>query len=293
MTTVGIAGTARAEDPPAPATAPAGPDLVLLKNGGMLRGTISELVPGETVTIVTAAGKTREIPMSDVSYAGPADKAPTGIETKEPEPREEPETKDQEEAGTDDEDKDDEDEPKPYVTVYAKRAKLQLESKPEGLTFYREAASAEGTGSGSAAGYERLCTAPCKIALPAGTETLAISDADGVPRKARPVTLRPTDTVVRGYFESRSSERTFGWILLAATVGASGYLVYDSFKTEQLCGNSVCVEASSVSAGELAAGLIVLGAGIPVGIYFGVLPDKAHVEVAARPARGVSLTGSF
>src|SRR5688572_477116 len=67
---------ARAEEPAAAAPAVSAPDVVRLKNGGLLRGTISELVPGQTVTIVTASGKTRELPMAEVDYAGPADKDP-------------------------------------------------------------------------------------------------------------------------------------------------------------------------------------------------------------------------
>ena len=54
--------------PPAPessgeapvAPAPSAPDLVRLKNGGLLRGTISESVPGEYVTIVLITGDTTD-----------------------------------------------------------------------------------------------------------------------------------------------------------------------------------------------------------------------------------------
>src|SRR5262245_37595241 len=52
------------------------PDVVLLKNGGMLRGTISELVPGEFVAITIGSGEVRKLPMSDVRYAGPASQMP-------------------------------------------------------------------------------------------------------------------------------------------------------------------------------------------------------------------------
>src|SRR5688572_540615 len=52
------------------------PDIVRLRNGGMLRGTIVELKPGETVEILLLNGETRKIPMADVEYAGPAETPP-------------------------------------------------------------------------------------------------------------------------------------------------------------------------------------------------------------------------
>jgi hypothetical protein len=57
-------------------TAPTGlvnvnaPDVVRLKNGGLLRGTISELVPGDFVSIVLITGESRKVPYADVQYAG-------------------------------------------------------------------------------------------------------------------------------------------------------------------------------------------------------------------------------
>jgi hypothetical protein len=51
--------------------APAAPDAVKLKNGGLLRGTISELIPGKSVVLITATGEVRTIPMEEVEYAGP------------------------------------------------------------------------------------------------------------------------------------------------------------------------------------------------------------------------------
>lgn len=56
---------------PAPATAPAAmPDIVVLKDGSMLRGTIVELDKQKEVTIQLPTGKTRTIAMSEVTYAG-------------------------------------------------------------------------------------------------------------------------------------------------------------------------------------------------------------------------------
>ncbi|MDH5676939.1 MAG: hypothetical protein OEZ06_32785, partial [Myxococcales bacterium] len=65
----------QAEAAPVAPSAPA--DLVLLKNGGLVRGTISELVPAEKVVIVTITGEARSYPMAEVEYAGPASGAPS------------------------------------------------------------------------------------------------------------------------------------------------------------------------------------------------------------------------
>src|SRR4051812_43719691 len=46
------------------------PDIVRLKDGGMVRGVIDEKVPGEYVVITTPSGSSRRFPWSDVSYAG-------------------------------------------------------------------------------------------------------------------------------------------------------------------------------------------------------------------------------
>lgn len=60
-----------APDPPSAPSAPSAPDIVRLKTGGLIRGTISELVPGDYVMVVTVAGHTRTLAMADVEYAGP------------------------------------------------------------------------------------------------------------------------------------------------------------------------------------------------------------------------------
>lgn len=78
-----MAGSALAQEPPpatapAPASAPsaAAPDIVMLRSGGLVRGTISELEPGVKVVILTMTGEEKTFPMSDVRYAGAASEAP-------------------------------------------------------------------------------------------------------------------------------------------------------------------------------------------------------------------------
>ena len=54
----------------------AAPDIVRKKDGGILRGTIEEMVPKGEVKIVLPSGEKRSIPMSEVDFAGPASDAP-------------------------------------------------------------------------------------------------------------------------------------------------------------------------------------------------------------------------
>lgn len=51
----------------------AGPptDVVRLKNGGMVRGSIIELAPSSFVVVELKNGETRRFEMSEVEYAGP------------------------------------------------------------------------------------------------------------------------------------------------------------------------------------------------------------------------------
>src|SRR4051794_21414836 len=75
-------GLALAEPPPAPAPsvapkpAPASPasppDVVKLKDGSLLRGTIVELKAKEFVQIQLLTGEVRRLGMDQVEYAGPA-----------------------------------------------------------------------------------------------------------------------------------------------------------------------------------------------------------------------------
>src|SRR5579883_414389 len=47
-------------------------DEVHLKDGSVFRGTITERVPRDHVDLLTPNGQTRRFPMSEVTYAGPA-----------------------------------------------------------------------------------------------------------------------------------------------------------------------------------------------------------------------------
>lgn len=235
-----------------PAAAPAAPDLVRLKNGGLVRGTISELVPGETVTIVTLTGEARKFPMAEVTYAGAAadehgTSATPAAATAAPAPT--PNTVSQPVSS----------EPvQPYATVDAQAAHVHLVSEPPGLVFARQAASIRGRSA-----YARLCATPCDITLPAGTETLSIGPADGAAYKVENVSLPAGKSEVRATYVSRRSTRITGWLVMGA--GLAG-------------GTAILFLSDGDSKGAKIAGWLVGLGGLGLGIGLAVVSDKSTIE---------------
>jgi hypothetical protein len=278
-------------------------DIVRLKNGGLLRGTISELIPGESVTLVTVTGKVKEFRMDEVAYAGPAAEDPKAKRDAEPEPKpERPERRDRD----DDDDRGGE-RVRPYVTVDGELARLKLESDPPGATFFRQSATAEarsGWATARAVGYERLCTAPCNVSMPAGTEVLALSFDRETPREAKPVTLPAGRSTVTGSLDSRAGLRTAGWLIAVGSLAAGSVLVVTSFGDEQTCTSyGGCYDSPQIDLVPFTAGLVILGAGIPIGIMLGVQRDGAKIDVEEERDRdlprrtqaspGLTLNGKF
>jgi hypothetical protein len=189
------------------------PDLVRLKNGGMVRGTIVELVPGKEVTLVDVAGQTRKLPMSDVSYAGPAAGEPTAAPAV------------------------------PAPTPTAAPAPPLMEAPPTGvrllatepnLTFHVLSGSSQGVGMGMAGSrpvvvgfeanhYDRLCTAPCTAALAPGSYTLALSQPDGALVAAPALTINGHEQLT-GTYTSHTGARV-GVFLASIAVMGLGALV--------------------------------------------------------------------
>ncbi len=251
------------------------PDLVRLKSGGLLRGTIAELVPGDTVTVVTVSGQTRTFPMAEVEYAGPASEAPNKA-SKPSEAAPAPAPAPPSEGRT-----------KPYVTVNAADAHLHLESAPAGLTFHRQSGSATAVTYGKyggvteAAAYDRLCTAPCDITVPAGTETLALSQPDGSPTAAEPVTFPAGKSRLVGTLESRTGTRVGGIVLAVASLGAGLAMILPS----------VSSDSEKLNVPLIIGGSAVAIGGFSIGLYLGRTPDKATVTVAGATPPLPRVTG--
>jgi hypothetical protein len=246
-------------------------DLVRLKGGSLIRGVIIELLKGESVTITSASGKTRTFPMAEVEYAGPASEDP-GTET----PVATSKKREPKRVHAAAERDTDENESKPYVTVHSNEARLWLRSNPPNLTFHRHSATAVGV-----KGFSRICTAPCEVSLPAGTETLGLSGEDQKVVEVDPVTIPEGNHELRGKFVDRSGFRIAGAVIFfGGIVTATALVLSDTEK-------------------NLNTGLALIGVSA-LGGCLGFVPDTAEIEVApsevarARPrAPGVRYTTLF
>jgi hypothetical protein len=291
-------GAAPAPTPSAPAAKAPPPDatpadVVRLKNGGLLRGNISELVPGGTVTIVTMTGGTRTFNMSEVAYAGPAAQDPQAAPAQAPAAAPPPPAP-----------------PQPYVTVHAAEARIQFHSVEEDTTFYRRSGAAYAEGhygwarvSSVAKGYERICTAPCEASLPSGRETIAFGhDNDDEPKELDSVTLPPGNSLVSLSFKDRGGVRTAGVVTMVAGA-ALGVTLLALLYVDQKDGCHGCDNDARATRDTI----YLLGGGAAFGIAFGVgiplirVKDKPTLDVspsdsAARrldQARGLTFSGTF
>ena len=232
------------------------PDIVRLKNGGLVRGTISELVPDERVEIVTAGGKTRSYPMSDVAYAGPASEEPKEANAADPGAS----------AATDD------DTPRPMVTVRAGESNVEFRSEGAPLTLHRQDSTAIAVGPGGAAvaaGFTEICTAPCSATIASGTHTLALSRKSGqVPVRAEPITLPEGDVTLTGQFKSRAGVRWAG--VGVASVGLVGGMLLLLSQTS----------SGDLEGGGIAGSVALMSGGVVVGTLMMVVRDKVDLEMS-------------
>jgi hypothetical protein len=139
-------GGSAAQDRPSSASSlaanPVPPDVVRLKDGGMVRGTIIELVPNGSVRIQLPDGQTRTFAVADTTYAGSDSAEGHGARSSAAPAI------------------------APYATIHAQNAKLALEGAQPNLTFHLETSSAQIAAPGAgptAVGFTRLCTAPCSV----------------------------------------------------------------------------------------------------------------------------------
>ncbi len=235
---------------------------MLLNNGAMYRGTISELVPGDHVVILVVGGDKKTFPIGDVKYAGPASNMPTVESAPPPEPAPAPDTAQPVGPPPTQDGK-----AKPMVTVHAREARLQLVSTPPGITFQRRTGSAiavGGNGSAIATGYDDLCTAPCDVSIPAGTYTIALAKTGGSSVEAEPVVIPAGESTVRGEYVSKSGTRTAGLVVMVIGEAA---------------GLGIIAAGDVHSDSTFILGLGVMGVGLGVGLALMYQSDKAVITV--------------
>jgi hypothetical protein len=284
--------------PRAYSPAPAAPDVVRLKNGGLLRGTISELVPGESVVLVTATGEVRRFAMRDVEYAGPA----AGLPGAAPSAPAAPSTPAAPAApgatvgGLS---------PAPRAVRSDGRAEVRVTTDAPELTLHQRVAADVTTGAavgfgfgfgggGAASGvsvtpyasrgatYTPLCMAPCTLAMSPGVYYLAVSQADGLPvGDNRPVTITPDTTTIRTEFESYAGVRTAGYLVGGATfLGGAALSVWAVTTGASECAdsNTGCTVPEDKVGPAIAGAVIVLG-GALASYIMGSIEDDVTVVV--------------
>jgi hypothetical protein len=239
----------------APASTP--PDVVRLKSGGMVRGTIITALSGEPVVIRLPDGTERRFEAAEVVYAGPAE---ASAQAAPPSPADAPAR-----AG---------------ATVHTGEARLTLAGAQPNLTFHvksRESwVSGHGGGSsgryfaGRVVDYARLCTAPCEATLPAGSYRFGLSSNEGPVVETNAVTLRGNERLV-GRYESKGHLRTTG-----AVIGIAGLVIGAALAV---------VPLATADSGEIPIVLPMIGTGVIIlGGFVTIpmlgIPDSAKVDVA-------------
>ena len=177
------------------------PDVVETVDGGIVRGTIVENVPGDHVTIQLVTGEIRVLPAGSVLRVtmGAAAPPPAAIMAPLPPPVD------------------------PGVT-------LHVTGTSPGLMLHRLTATATvtvwtGNGVGGALidQFEPICAAPCDATVPPGTYTMGISSDGGTPRRAGHAAFNvDRDLSLQMEYESREGIRIGGWFIFG--VGTAAFL---------------------------------------------------------------------
>ncbi len=255
------------------------PDIVRLRDGGMVRGTISELAPGGDVVIVTIAGEARRFAMRDVAFAGPvASDSPAPPAA--PLPAAAPSA------------------PVPPVDA---RVAVSVVASEKDLTVHERGSTMSGTiyggyhgGSGSITlqQYQPLCIAPCTASLSRGAHTLAASLPGGRPVDSGDVVRVDGPSKLEVTYTSHRDVRIGAVVVmgaaLAVAVAAPIVIISSSGSDGSNCnvndpGFSTCFDNQRSDYGTAFA---VAGAGIGVATValFVAILVKDSVEFHVTPA---------
>jgi hypothetical protein len=263
------------------------PDLVRLKNGGMVRGTIQEYVPGDHVTITLPNGEERRIAGDEVAEAGPAvprEATPAPAAASFPAATAAPAAPAAPAP------------PRVIATVKGDQAPINFTHEGEDpIAFHVRTGTQTAAVSGGWGGrtisvdaYEQICSAPCTADMRKGTHKLALSRSDGKPLGVEELVTIDGPATMNGTYESFSGMRTAGWLLV---LGGAVTMVVGPLAALKDCGDDFLCDDfdEGVAIAMVAAG----GVAMITGFIFAFKSDKATVTVqpgvsAARSHRNVA-----
>jgi hypothetical protein len=237
------------------------PDIVRLKNGGMVRGTISEVVPNESVVIVTLTGESRTFAMKDVAYAGPRkdDARPVAAEPPAKPAPAQPAPASQ---------------PAEEETV---AVRFEAAGAVKDLSLHVRASMSAGVvinpwtmgmATVDSETYRQVCTAPCEVKMRPDRYKFALSDRNGHPIVVENPVVVKGSTTIYGRLESREGTRTAGWIVIGVSVlGGLAIALIPPTKSSS--------QNNSISPMVIGLGVGVVGT--IFGALLGMVSDEAYV----------------
>lgn len=211
------------------------PDLIRFKNGGMVRGTIVELVPGDQVEIQTSSGEKRVYKMSEVDYAGAAQAEP------QPGPQAQPPFDGAPGSSILPIAVGAADLLPPVAPGLGPKLMLRVTSAEPGLRLHERVRTAVVVVGGSEAGpsrfeasarvsaYRDLCSTPCSLALAPGRYRLALSTESGTFAEGKPVSILPESRELRAKLVSGTGARVAGWVIVGGAAVAGTAMAVSSF----------------------------------------------------------------
>lgn len=250
---------------PAGAQTSTPPDVVRLRDGTFLRGTIVERSPTQVV-LMLPTGETRTYPAAEVEHAGPDTPAP------------EPVPQAPSVAAP------------PFVAPPAPPAgqgvaRLHVRTAQEGLSLQRLQGTTSisvWTGRGVASAqldqFGIICNAPCDIEVPEGTYQLGIAQGEGnALRAGPPIDLRGEMTLGLTY-DDRSLLRAMGWLTFGLGAAGGGALAIAApFAGPTSCSYGFCSNGFSFE--MFAAGIGIMVTSMIVGMILAFLQDAPVIDV--------------
>ncbi|MBX3262582.1 MAG: hypothetical protein KIS78_02355 [Labilithrix sp.] len=251
-------------------TASATIDAVHLRNGGLYRGRVTEIVPGDHVTVIVDQGETKRVPWAEVdrvivaTTAVPAPPTSTTPARGIPAPATPPL-------------------PAPMV---GPRARVHITSSKNVILYRRPASSS---------GWVQACASPCNEELPIGDTYRLTGNGvssskefrlDASPGGSVDVAVDPPSTggMVLGGFLAGGGATAAYVGMLAALVGAS-----DASRTCYGGGDSYCERRKSDAEDVRNGGLIAMGVGAGltvVGIL--VFLNSAKTDIVQTSGKGTA-----